>query len=98
MELGKIWDEVSWEARLQIVESLVSYEKAFVSANLPMYGSMYYATDLKNVSSSQLVQTGGLDNQEKSFAIGPTTNRAFFDDGRDSVECKRGPCTFHCFI
>ncbi|KAF2239810.1 phosphotransferase enzyme family protein [Viridothelium virens] len=91
VELGKIWDEVSWEDRLQIVESLVSYEKAFVSANLPMYGSIYYAKDLKNLKSSQLVQTGGLDNQEKSFAIGPTTNRAFFDDGRDSVEVNRGP-------
>ncbi|OQE19376.1 hypothetical protein PENFLA_c019G06276 [Penicillium flavigenum] len=26
------------------------------------------------------------------FAAGPTTNRAFFDDGRDAVDIHRGPC------
>ena len=96
VELGKVWDEMSWEARLQIVESLVRYDKAFVLANLPMYGSIYYATDLDNLSPSQSVQTGVFDSQEKSFAISPTTDRAFFDDGRDSVEGNRGSCTSHC--
>ena len=40
MELGKIWHDVPWEERLEIIRTLVGYEKAFVSANLPMYGEL----------------------------------------------------------
>ncbi|KAF2461687.1 phosphotransferase enzyme family protein, partial [Lineolata rhizophorae] len=89
VELSKVWDEISWEQRLEIVRVLVGYEKAFASTRLPSYGSLYYAEDLPSSSSCQVVLEGAPDG--KAFAIGPTTNRAFFDDGRDVVEVNRGP-------
>jgi hypothetical protein len=50
VELGKVWDDMSGDDRLEVVDTLAGYEKAFVSANLPMYGSLYYAEDLPSPS------------------------------------------------
>lgn len=94
VELGKVWDDMSWNKRLGVVKTLVGYEKAFVSANLPMYGSLYYAKDLPSPDPSQFLDPVNLVGTGGAFAIGPTTNRAFFDQGRDSVEVNRGPCKF----
>ncbi|KAJ8113860.1 hypothetical protein OPT61_g4116 [Boeremia exigua] len=99
VELGKVWHDMSWEQRLEVVQALVEYEKAFVSANLPMYGSLYYATDLPSPSPSQFLNSGNSSEKGKAFVVGPTTNRAFFDQGRDLVDANRGPCRFsHDFM
>ncbi|KAF1934824.1 kinase subdomain-containing protein [Clathrospora elynae] len=91
MELGKIWHEMSWEERPEVVRTLVGYEKAFVSANFPMYGSLYYAKDLLTPSPSQHLDSVNSTDNGEAFVVGPTTTRAFFDQGRDSVEVNRGP-------
>jgi hypothetical protein len=57
VELGKIWDEMSWNERLEIVRTLVGYEKTFVSASFPMYGSLYYAKDLPSPSPNQFLDS-----------------------------------------
>lgn len=94
VELGKIWHDMPWEERLEVIRTLVGYEKAFVSANLPMHGSLYYAKDLPSPSPSQFLDSVNSINKGEAFVVGPTTNRAFFDQGRDSVEVNRGPCKF----
>ncbi|KAH9204824.1 kinase-like domain-containing protein [Leptodontidium sp. 2 PMI_412] len=91
VELGKIWHDMPWEERLEVIRTLVGYEKAFVSANLPMHGSLYYAKDLPSPSPSQFLDSVNSINKGEAFVVGPTTNRAFFDQGRDSVEVNRGP-------
>ena len=92
VELDKIWDEISWDDRFEIVSALAGYEKAFVSAKMPMIGSLYYAKDLSSPSPSQFLDPDESANGGKAFVIGPTTHRTFFDNKRDSVEVHRGPC------
>lgn len=94
VELAKIWHEMPWEERLEVVRTLVGYEKAFVTAKFPMHGSLYYAKDLPSPSPSQFLDSANSIDQGKAFVVGPTSNRAFFDQGRDSVEVNRGPCKF----
>jgi hypothetical protein len=94
VELSKIWDKLSWEERLEVVRTLVGYEKAFVSATFPMYCSLYYAKDVPSPSPSQYGDSVRSTENGEAFAVGPTTNRAFFDHGRDSAEANRGPCKF----
>jgi hypothetical protein len=94
IELGKIWDDLPGLDKFEIVKKLVGFEKAYVSTRFPMYGSLYYAKDLPEVLPSQLVNLDSKidDTVHSVFAVGPTTNRAFFDDGRDAVDVDRGPC------
>lgn len=96
VELGKIWNDMPWKDRLEIVRTLVAYEKAYVSANFPMYGSLYYAKDLPSLDSSQYLGPHSSEDKETAFVIGPTTKRAFFDQGRDAIEQNRGPCKSYC--
>ncbi|KAF1832661.1 hypothetical protein BDW02DRAFT_459815, partial [Decorospora gaudefroyi] len=91
VELGKIWDDMSWEERFEVVSALVGYDKAFVSADLPMYGSLYYARDLPSPRPGQFLDPVHLVGKGGAFVVGPATNRAFFDHGRDAVEVHRGP-------
>ena len=94
VELGKIWDDLPGPEKYQITKKLVGFEKAFVSANFPMYGSLYYAKDLPGALSNQHTILESSENKAASsvFAIGPSTNRTFFDDGRDTVNPDLGPC------
>ncbi|KAH9868328.1 hypothetical protein J1614_007400 [Plenodomus biglobosus] len=91
VELGKLWQDMSWEDRLEIVRTLVGYEEAFVAANFPMYGSLYYAMDLPSPSPDQFLDSFSSENKLEALVVGPTTNRAFFDQGRDSVDMNLGP-------
>ncbi|KAJ5972391.1 Aminoglycoside phosphotransferase [Penicillium vulpinum] len=85
VELSKMWDDISGPEKLQIVQQLVEFEKALVSTRFPIYGSLYYAKDLPGVQSTQMIDLGTKNNSGLDFAVGPTTNRTFFDDGRDAV-------------
>ena len=97
VELSKIWGDIPGTDKFQILKQLVGFEKALVFSRFPMYGSLYYAKDLPEVHPNQLVKVeskkeiNGLD-----FAIGPTTNRTFFDNGGDAVDVNRGPCQYPC--
>ena len=94
MELRKMWHNMSWKERLEISRTLDRYEKVFASADLSMYGSLYCAKDLPSPSPSQFLDSIDLIDKGEAFVIRPTTNRSFFDKGRDSVEVNRGPCKF----
>jgi len=96
VELSKLWNDMSWEERLEVLSTLVGYEKAFVNAKLPMHGSLYYEKDLTSPSPSQFLDPVNSIDKGEAFVIGPTTNGAFFDQGRDSVEVNKGPCELHC--
>jgi hypothetical protein len=53
-----------------------------------------YANDLPDAQRSQIVQLDVSIHAERGtqFAIGPTTNRAYFDDLRVEVDPGLGPC------
>jgi hypothetical protein len=92
IELDKVWDKMSWDDRFEIVSTLTGYEKTFVSAKMPMIGSLYYAEDLISATPDQILDPEKSANDEKAFVVGPTTHRTFFDKQRDPVEVHRGPC------
>ncbi|KAJ6186450.1 hypothetical protein N7519_007751, partial [Penicillium mononematosum] len=92
VELGKLWDDLPGPDKFEIVQKLVGFEKVLVSTRFPMYGSIYYANNLRPVDSNQMIELGDKKNTVGvEFAVGPTTNRTFFDDGRDAVDVHRGP-------
>ncbi|CAG7974253.1 unnamed protein product [Penicillium nalgiovense] len=80
--------------KFEIVQQLLGFEKALVSTRFPIYGNIYYANNLRNVDSNQMIELGDRKNTVGvEFAVGPTTNRTFFDDGRDAVDVHRGSWT-----
>jgi hypothetical protein len=92
--LDKVWEDMSGPTRVKIIQKLAQYDVAFATCGFALYGSLYYPSDLPDVQPSQAVQLDASIHPEPrtQFAIGPTTNRAYFDDLRGEVEPDLGPC------
>jgi hypothetical protein len=88
VEFDKLWDDMPGRAKVKVVQQLAQYDAAFATSGLSMYGSLYYATDLPDAPPSQMVLDG---QQTPRFAVGPTTNRAYFDDLRSAVNPDLAP-------
>ena len=92
IELHKVWDTITDRQKAAIIHKLVSYEAAFASSKLPMYGSLYYTKDLNNTKIGQCIPLpSGRDSNLPAFAVGPTTDRNFFDHGRAGATANQGP-------
>nr|POF20617.1 altered inheritance of mitochondria protein 9, mitochondrial [Quercus suber] len=92
VELHKVWDTITDRQKAVVIRKLVGYEAAFASSRFPAYGSLYYVTDLSSNKNDQCTLLP-LEKSTKSpaFAIGPTTNRNFFDHGRAEASANQGP-------
>ena len=92
IELHKVWDDITDRQKASIIQILVGFEAAFASSGFPMYGSLYYTNDLSKPRSIQHVLLKSDEAPDGlTFAVGPTTDRNFFDHGRSSVDADRSP-------
>lgn len=94
IELSRCWPKMLANQKMQILESLVQMEKKFVSAPFPAIGSLYYKEDLDDNLPQRPLEQDHIRSQlsKRTFVVGPTTARNFYDFGRGQVEFDRGPC------
>jgi hypothetical protein len=83
IELGRLWENLKPRDKLSIVKQIGSISCTLSQAKFPFHGSLYRCQDVSESESIKIDQT---------FAIGPTTGRAWFDDRRGEVDVDRGPC------
>ena len=98
IELEKLWEDITGREKYEIVKQVVGFEKKFASTRFRSYGSLYYAQDVSKIAGNEILcaNEGGLEMQSSQFAIGPTNNRMFFDEGRGAINMDRGPCMTAC--
>ncbi|PYI05373.1 hypothetical protein BO78DRAFT_430530 [Aspergillus sclerotiicarbonarius CBS 121057] len=84
IELGRVWESLKARDKLAIVKQIGTITSTLARARFPSSGSLYFCQD---VSESESIK---IDN---TFAVGPTTGRAWFDDRRGDVDIHRGPWT-----
>lgn len=97
VQLSELWDELHSQKKFRIIKQLVGFEKALATAKLPAYGSLYYSDDLPEPTSAIALPVINVNRSAKSFSIGPTNNRKYFDDGRGTLELERGSCKSNFF-
>ncbi|KAL8687453.1 MAG: hypothetical protein Q9218_006377 [Villophora microphyllina] len=93
VNLRKIWPDLERAQRLQILESMIQFQKAFTSSTFGAIGSLYYAEQLGAGISSIAVEKQGQKPLEstQSFVLGPTTDFRFLVDERYKMDCDWGP-------
>lgn len=94
VELHKVWDCITDRQKAAIIRKLVGYETAFASSKFPVYGSLYYAKDLPK-NCHRVSPESSIKDESTEFAVGPSTDRNFFDHGRFDATIDRGPCKQH---
>jgi hypothetical protein len=92
IQLSDVWEGMQSRKKYDIIKQLVGFEKAFATAKLPAYGSLYYSDDLPKPTPAIALPVIDMNDCQKSFSIGPTNGRKYFDDGRGILELDRGPC------
>lgn len=100
--LGKIWDKLSLEAKLDMVNQVVDIEKKFASISFPKHGCIYYEADLR--SSPGQYERLDLNDSSKFesfqskdpplFAIGPSASPNHWEREKAKMKLDRGPCKF----
>jgi hypothetical protein len=83
IELGRLWDNLSGQQKVDIVRQLATFSAQLSRARFPFYGSLYYSKDVPDVKGTKVDDT---------YSVGPTTSRTWFDDKRGEVNIHRGPC------
>lgn len=91
--LDLVWASMGIEERLNIVKAIAGYQKAWTSFAFKEFGSLYYAEDLDVAPQRPFsVDFQGDAITIPRFAVGPSTGREFYDDGRATIKFHRGPC------
>ncbi|KAI1987138.1 hypothetical protein LOZ53_004468 [Ophidiomyces ophidiicola] len=92
-QLSDVWPDMSEAQRFSLVKSVVAIEAKLSRLGIQGYGSIYYKDTYPNgmpLKISAPDQGPGADVLEK-FVLGPSTERNFWVDGRESLELDRGP-------
>lgn len=104
IELERVWAGMGIEDRFTVVRAIAQYQKAWMSVSFQKFGSLYYATDIasadlggRHADSPLYTDQQGFRIMNSKFAIGPSTGREFFDDGRAAIEFDRGPCKYYVY-
>ena len=94
VELEQVWPNMSIRDRFAVVKSIAGFQKAWTSIAFTKYGSLYFSRDLKDTHGSQplYIDANGHHVKNENFAVGPSTARENFDNGRAAISFDRGPC------
>ena len=84
IELSRMWEGLRARDKLVIVKQVGAFTSRLAGARFSSYGSLYLHRDVLVTERIKIDDT---------FAVGPTTRRAWFDDRRSEVDVHRGPCT-----
>ncbi|KAJ5965160.1 uncharacterized protein N7479_005036, partial [Penicillium vulpinum] len=94
-QLGTVWDEMTPDFKLKTMREVVSIETRMLSISFSHYGSIYFASDaVEGAVPAQIIDDAPaeLKNQvAKTFIIGPTVDRDFWNKERSNMDIFRGP-------
>ncbi|KAL6704927.1 hypothetical protein ACN47E_007472 [Coniothyrium glycines] len=93
VELERLWPSMARRDKIELIRNLVTYQEAWAATKFKGLGSLYHAGDLEeNLQSKCSYENAqGTEIHSEQFVIGPSVGRDWFDDGRGSIECGRGP-------
>lgn len=79
--------------RYAIIQAVARIQLKWTQARFAGFGSIYYAPDLDEKERT-LPLAAGIDGPTGTgkYAIGPSTGREWYEDGRLAFDFDRGPC------
>ncbi|KAJ4992998.1 hypothetical protein SVAN01_01350 [Stagonosporopsis vannaccii] len=93
IELEQVWPKMGIKDRFAVVKAIAGFQKSWSSVSFLKYGSLYFSKDLKDTHQHGPLYVGlnGDRITNNRYAIGPSTGRENFDNGRAKVDFDRGP-------
>lgn len=93
-QLSEVWGEMSDAQKGDLVKSVVAIEAKLAKSRLSKYGSLYFKECCPLEQCHDSAGDVLVDQSQKhpKFIIGPTAERTFWTDGRNTLDIDRGPC------
>jgi hypothetical protein len=89
--LSQVWGTMTLPQKLQVLLTVTSLQKRWLSVSFSHYGSLYYAKDVPSPAGSHYVKEGK-PVTDSEFVVGPAAGRDWVDAGRSNLDMDRGPC------
>lgn len=111
-DLSEIWFDLHEDEVISLMDQISKLESAMMTISFPAGGSIYYATDLKELSGEEGVPLDGRVSEQaesnplekERFCIGPDVGMPLWYGRRECLDVFRGPwmshfsCLFCLFI
>lgn len=93
-QLSDVRPGMSEVQRFGLVKNVVQIEAKLSSVKFSGYGSVYFREGFPDRLSilDPAVAHGDANSKIDRYAIGPTTQRGFWVDGKGGLDIDRGPC------
>lgn len=94
VQLSSVRTTLPIDKKTEIIKTLATYQKAWMSTAFKQYGSLYYAQDIPKRPDQlafSYIDKDGAKIEDQLFTIGPTVHRQSIDYGRVQVDFDRGP-------
>ena len=83
IEVSKVWPQLSEKHRLRLIDQIIRIEKGALENPLPGYGSIFFRNDVDPKMATVVDET---------FVIGPSLDRNFWSEERETMDIDLGPC------
>lgn len=93
--LGRVWDTMEPADKVKVFLEIFGHQKKWTATKFTSFGSLYYSRDIEGASKSPghlYVDKDGNPVDEPRFCVGPAVGREWMDEGRQKLQCDRGPC------
>lgn len=95
IELGKVWDKMSSDAKDAVVREWVGIESSLLAPISGGYGSVFYRDDIDQTLSRDILVDG---TRQDRFVVGPSVSPDFWEGERRDMDIDRGPCESAAFV
>jgi len=105
-DLSEVWFNLEKKEIDSLMDQLAKLESIMMSISFPAGGSIYYATDLKQLFGSEGIPLEGenqdtplhkqakpIPPQKERFCLGPDVSIPLWYGKREKMDSFRGPCT-----
>ncbi|KAF5376644.1 hypothetical protein D9615_007875 [Tricholomella constricta] len=94
-DLSQIWFDLKEDEIISLMDQLAKTESTMMSISFPAGGSIYYASDLKELSGNEGIPleeaNEGISLENKRFCIGPDVSVPLWYGRREQLDVFRGP-------
>lgn len=98
-DLSQIWSGLQEDEITSLMDQLANFESTLMSISFPAGGSIYYASDLMELSGNEGIpldeQVDGSALEKGRFCMGPDVSVPLWYGRREQLDVFRGPCTSH---
>ncbi|KAI1970132.1 hypothetical protein LOZ55_006628 [Ophidiomyces ophidiicola] len=89
--LSDVWCDLKPDQKVKVCVQIIGFMKRWTNVHFPAIGSLYYAETISKSSKNSLYFDGNDSVRNSRFAVGPSSNRDWSDEGRRDIQCDKGP-------